>query len=158
MKKGSSPNENHIERERRLPPRVKGGIAPFGYRWHQGSLVVDKAEAPVRKRIYELFIIHRRKKTAPSDYFKTASEGQQNENITDALMNTPPGIEIENIKEPSMTEAKAAKFLGISKITLLRKRHAGEIGHFRVGIRVLYSKEKHLIPFLQDRERQGKTY
>jgi hypothetical protein len=40
-----------------------GGIAPFGYRWHGGSLVVDETEASVRKLIYELFIKHKRKKT-----------------------------------------------------------------------------------------------
>ena len=33
-------------------------------------------------------------------------------------------------------------------MTVLRKRNAGEIPFFRVGIRVLYSVEKHLIPYL----------
>ena len=53
------------------------------------------------------------------------------------------------LSEPLMNETEAAKFLGISRMTLLRKRKANEIGFFRVGFRVLYSKEKHLIPFLE---------
>jgi excisionase family DNA binding protein len=52
-----------------------------------------------------------------------------------------------------LSEAEAAKFLGISKMTLLRKRSAGIIGFFRVGFRVLYSNEKHLIPFLESCEK-----
>ena len=53
------------------------------------------------------------------------------------------------ITEPLLSEAEAAAFLGISKITVLRKRNVGEIGYFRVGYRVLYSKEKHLVPYLE---------
>lgn len=53
-----------------------------------------------------------------------------------------------SITEPLLSEAEAARFLGVSKMTVLRKRNAGEIPFFRVGIRVLYSKEKHLIPYL----------
>ena len=56
------------------------------------------------------------------------------------------------LSEPLLSEAAAAEFLGISKTTLLRKRYAREIGYFRVGHRVLYSKEKHLIRFLAERE------
>ena len=40
-------------------------------------------------------------------------------------------------------------FKGISRMTLLRKRNASEIGFYQVGHRILYSKEKHLIPFLK---------
>jgi site-specific DNA recombinase len=40
-----------------------GGAAPFGYRWEGRELKPDPAEAPIRKRLYELFLDHRRKKT-----------------------------------------------------------------------------------------------
>lgn len=296
-----------------------GGIAPFGYRWQNGSLVVDETEAPVRKLIYELFIKHRRKKTVAkllndlgyrtrngslfsdttidrllrdttakgikivdekeseveaivsneiwerannylgtpkakqaihlfigfafcicggkmivpgniekyvcldcrhkigcedleevfvsqldgfpielgnntksnlSDYWqdlaqkekrliieqilnkiivgktditiefalkpnslKTAAFEQQNERG-----NKTPKVELNQLNqtilnEPLMNESEAAKFLGISRMTLLRKRNANEIGFYRVGFRVLYSKEKHLLPFLEQCEK-----
>ena len=53
-----------------------------------------------------------------------------------------------------LSEAAAAKFLGVSKMTLLRKRHAAEISFFRVGARILYSKEKHLHPYLSKHENE----
>ncbi len=59
-----------------------------------------------------------------------------------------------NLTEPLMNEVAAARFLGISRMTLLRRRNAGEIRFFRVGFRVLYSKEKHLLPFLETCERE----
>lgn len=300
--------------------KAVGGVAPFGYRWRQGTLVIDEAEAPVRKLIFELFLNHRRKKTVAkilndlgyrtrnaclfsdttidrllrdttakgvrivdgkeikvepivsqevwdrannilgnssitkqpvqlfaglaycdcggkmivpgssakyvcldcrhkirtddleeifvsqlagfpigvgegsdsklSDYWhdlapkekriiteqicdkiiigkkeisiefgyaphslKTAAEGQQNSEGNRSLENESKESDQETsanqISEPLISEAKAAEFLGISKMTLLRKRNAGEISFFRVGFRVLYSKEKHLIPFLE---------
>ncbi len=54
-----------------------------------------------------------------------------------------------DIKEPLLNEKEAAEFLGVSRITLLRKRGQGEIAFFRIGYRVLYSREKHLLPFLE---------
>lgn len=62
---------------------------------------------------------------------------------------TTPTSSTPDLKEPLMNETQAAKFLGISRMTLLRKRNNGEINFFRVGFRVLYSKEKHLMPFLE---------
>ncbi len=84
---------------------------------------------------------------------KTATFGQQkeqgNETFSSAVNQSNPSI----LNEPLMNEIEAAKFLGISRMTLLRKRNANEIGFFRVGFRVLYSKEKHLLPFLKTCER-----
>ncbi|HEX8286974.1 MAG TPA: helix-turn-helix domain-containing protein [Pyrinomonadaceae bacterium] len=53
-----------------------------------------------------------------------------------------------DIKESLMNEKEAAAFLGVSRITLLRKRKNKEINFFRIGHRILYSREKHLLPFL----------
>ncbi len=63
--------------------------------------------------------------------------------------------QVANLTEPLMNEIEAAKFLGISRMTLLRRRNAGGIKFFRVGFRVLYSKEKHLLPFLETCERDA---
>jgi len=296
-----------------------GGIAPFGYRWHNGALVIDEAEAPTRKLIYELFLKHHRKKTVAkllndlgyrtrngalfsdttidrlirdttakgikivdgtetevsaivseetwqrannflgtpkekqpihlfvgfafcdcggkmvvpsnnekyvcldcrhkigcedleeifvsqlagfpiesgndsesnlSDYWfdltqkekriiieqilnriiigkaeiqiefalkphslKTAAFEQQNNEGNETLKSKSAKENQPSLNEPLMNEMEAAKFLGISRMTLLRMRKANEIGFFRVGFRVLYSKEKHLIPFLEQCEK-----
>lgn len=94
------------------------------------------------------------------DSLKTMVFGQQEEdglaepeseaNLREATEKQKP--QSEKLTEPLMNEIEAAKFLGISRMTLLRRRNGGEIGFFRVGFRVLYSKEKHLIPFLENCE------
>ena len=79
---------------------------------------------------------------------KTAANGQRSGTSNE----TSPETDLESttafISEPLLSEAEAARFLGISKITLSRMRKSRNIGFFRVGHRVLYSKGKHLIPYL----------
>lgn len=70
-----------------------------------------------------------------------------------STLKTSLEAEVVSVHEPLLSEAEAAKFLGISKMTLLRKRKSGTIGHFRIGFRVLYSKGAHLTPFLQNCEK-----
>jgi excisionase family DNA binding protein len=55
-----------------------------------------------------------------------------------------------------LSEKEAARWLGISRITLLRARMAGRVGAYRIGARVLYSEEKHLRPFLESCERKAR--
>ena len=74
---------------------------------------------------------------------------QQEENEPIEVMNAKEEEQAPlTLNEPLLNETDAAKFLGISRMTLLRKRNNNEIKFFRVGFRVLYSKEKHLLPFL----------
>ena len=94
---------------------------------------------------------------------KTMVFGQQDEEISakeEKQSKSTETIQPEmprpiNLTEPLMNEIEAAKFLGISRMTLLRKRNAGKVKFFRVGFRVLYSKEKHLLPFLEECEREA---
>ncbi len=67
-------------------------------------------------------------------------------------------VKVGLMTEPLLSEAEAAEFLGISKMTLLRRRTAAEIRYFKVGHRVLYSKEKHLIPFLEQCEQANNQH
>ena len=84
---------------------------------------------------------------------KTPAFEQQNEKGNESQKPISTEAKQTDFREPLMNEKEAAKFLGISRMTLLRKRNAQEIGFYRVGFRVLYSKEKHLIPFLETCEK-----
>jgi excisionase family DNA binding protein len=48
----------------------------------------------------------------------------------------------------------AARFLGISTVTMWRNLKRGTIGCYRIGSRVLLSKEEHLLPFLRQCEQK----
>lgn len=88
---------------------------------------------------------------APTDsdeFAKTPNFGQRNSKGNESPQNEAPHGTNQTLNEPLMNEIAAAAFLGVSRMTLLRKRKTGEIGFYRVGFRVLYSKEKHLLPFL----------
>ncbi len=91
---------------------------------------------------------------------KMVTEGQQvtiEQHAADEVAESktaPAEPAISTLTEPLLNETQAAKFLGVSRMTLLRKRNNGEISFFRVGFRVLYSKEKHLLPFLQGCEQK----
>lgn len=61
-----------------------------------------------------------------------------------------------NTEAETLTESAAAQMLGVSKITLQRLRNRGEISHFRIGARVLYSPE-HLKDYLAAVERKRES-
>lgn len=91
----------------------------------------------------------------PAHSLKTPTSLQQNPEPDKTQDSTQSAKNIPALNEPMMKEAEAAHFLGISKMTLLRRRNAGEIGFYRLGFRILYSKEKHLIPFLNKCENRS---
>jgi site-specific DNA recombinase len=47
-----------------------GGAAPYGYKREDQKLVLDAVEAPIRKRMFELFLEHRRLKTVATEMNK----------------------------------------------------------------------------------------
>ncbi len=52
------------------------------------------------------------------------------------------------------SERDAAKAIGVSISTLRRARQAGRLRFYRIGARVLYSRE-HLVEFLESTERSA---
>ena len=62
-------------------------------------------------------------------------------------------------QETLLSVPEAAKFLGVSAITVWRKLGLKgtkrELSCYRFGHRVLWSKERHLIPFLRQNEQHA---
>ncbi len=60
---------------------------------------------------------------------------------------------MENEKDDLlMNKAQVCKYLGVHPITLDRRIRRHEIGFYRVGRRVLFSKSKHIIEYLTRNE------
>ncbi len=132
--------------------------------WH--SFIKDEKKTVVENLVERIIIgegdIHIEFGISPNS-LKTMVFGQQGKEISTKAEKQSKSNEIiepnmpqvKSISEPLMNEIEAAKFLGISRMTLLRKRNAGQVKFFRVGFRVLYSKEKHLLPFLDECEQKA---
>jgi excisionase family DNA binding protein len=59
-------------------------------------------------------------------------------------------------KERLLSVKEAARFIGISSVTLHRILKREEIEHYRVGHRILFSKESHILPYLSRNEKKAK--
>lgn len=78
------------------------------------------------------------------------------EEITVALESFEnPNVSVDDPFKKLLTSKEAALYCRISEVTLWRMRKNCEIGFFRIGNRVLYSIEKHLMPFFESRERNS---
>ena len=66
----------------------------------------------------------------------------------------PAPVEKQTEAKKLMNSKEAAVYCRTSEVSMWRMRKNSEIGFFRVGNRVLYSMEQHLIPFLESRERK----
>jgi site-specific DNA recombinase len=74
-----------------VPIRAKlgkslGGQAPFGYAWNGKELVVDPAESPIRKLMYELYIRHKRRKTVASELNKMGYRTRNGSHFSDTTV------------------------------------------------------------------------
>ena len=55
-----------------------------------------------------------------------------------------------------LTEIEAEQFLRLSRMSLIRNRQSGRLGFFRLGGRVAYSMQRHLLPFLESCEQPAR--
>ncbi|MBN1516386.1 recombinase family protein [Candidatus Sumerlaeota bacterium] len=63
-----------------------GGQAPFGYQWKDNQLIPDPAEAPIRRKIFELYKEHRRKKTVAQLLNEAGYRTRQGAKFTDSTV------------------------------------------------------------------------
>lgn len=63
-----------------------GGISPYGYDWKDKHLVINPAEAPTRKRMYELFAEYRRKGVVARTLNKAGSRTRLNKPWSDVTI------------------------------------------------------------------------
>jgi site-specific DNA recombinase len=63
-----------------------GGVPPLGYRWHEGQFAVNPEEAPVRRRIYELFREHGRLRTVATLMNAAGHRGKKGKPFSDSTV------------------------------------------------------------------------
>ncbi len=63
-----------------------GGAAPFGYMWRDNKLVVDPKESPIRKRMYELFAVDKRRKSVARMLNKEGYRTRNGSKFTDTTV------------------------------------------------------------------------
>jgi excisionase family DNA binding protein len=65
-------------------------------------------------------------------------------------------MDMKSDKERLLSVKEAAQFIGISAVTLHRILKREEIEHYRIGNRILFSKESHILPYLSRNEKKAK--
>lgn len=64
---------------------------------------------------------------------------------------------MEKVFEKRYSEAEAAEILGISRMTVRRRREDGSLGYYQLGVRKRIAiGESHISEFLKKIERNGK--
>lgn len=128
----------------------------LGMEWDTGFSETEKRE--IIEQICEQIVVGRDEVNfltfiSPDSFKALTEEEQRPAPLTPTFHIASPTHHEDG---PLLSEAEAAAFLGVSKMTVIRKRNAGELKFFRVGFRVLYSKTKHLQPFLERRDGNAK--